>query len=166
MTRIRTGVLEVRRVPSSLFGLITDVMNDLRPSLEGRTVEIDIPEEVPLVDVDHVLIEQALANLIDNAHRYSPPDAPIVISAGRVEAGRVKVSVTDRGAGIPRSERTAVFETFVRFDTGGRAGLGLAIAKAFIQAHDQKIWVEDPPDGGARFVFTLPVAGESAPRGK
>jgi signal transduction histidine kinase len=72
----------------------------------------------------------------------------------------VKVSVTDSGTGVPPAERTAVFETFVRFDTGGRAGLGLAIARAFIQAHNENIWVEDPPGGGARFVFTLPIAGE------
>ena len=160
MTRIRTGVLEVRREPTSVFGLVTDVMNDLRPSLEDRSVEVDIPEELPLVDVDHVLIEQVLANLVDNAHRHSPPDGLIVVTAERSGVGHVKVSVTDSGAGVPPAERTAVFETFVRFDTGGRAGLGLAIAKAFIQAHDERIWVEDPPSGGARFVFTLPIAGE------
>jgi two-component system sensor histidine kinase KdpD len=84
----------------------------------------------------------------------------IVIAAERSGTDRIVVSVTDHGSGVPRSERSAVFETFVRFDTGGRAGLGLAIAKAFIQAHDETIWVEDPPGGGARFAFTLPIARE------
>jgi two-component system sensor histidine kinase KdpD len=160
MTRIRAGVLEVRRVPSSLLDLVTTVTTELSPMLEGRRVEVDIPAGLPAVDVDHVLVEEVLSNLVDNAHRHSPEEAAIVIAAERRGPDRVVVSVTDHGSGIPRSERTAVFETFVRFDTGGRAGLGLAIAKAFIQAHDETIWVEDPPGGGARFAFTLPIAHE------
>jgi K+-sensing histidine kinase KdpD len=130
----------------------------MAPLREGRYVEVDIPADLPRVSVDHVLVEQVLANLVDNAHRHSPEDGRIVISAEQKGPDHVVVSVTDQGSGVPRSERSAVFETFVRFDTGGRAGLGLAIAKAFVQAHDQTIWVEDPPEGGARFAFTLPVA--------
>jgi K+-sensing histidine kinase KdpD len=158
MTRIRAGVLEVRRVPSSLLDLVATVSTDVAPMLEGRHIEVEIPGDLPLVDVDHVLVEEVLANLIDNAHRHSREGGPVVIAAERRGSDHVVVTVTDHGSGIPRSERTAVFETFVRFDTGGRAGLGLAIAKAFIQAHDETIWVEDPPGGGARFAFTLPVA--------
>jgi two-component system sensor histidine kinase KdpD len=160
MTRIRAGVLEVRRVPSSLRDLVATVTTELSPMLEGRHVEVDVPAGLPPVDVDHVLVEEVLSNLIDNAHRHSPEDAAIVIGAERRGSDRIVVTVTDHGSGVPRSERTAVFETFVRFDTGGRAGLGLAIAKAFIQAHDETIWVEDPPGGGARFAFTLPIAHE------
>jgi two-component system sensor histidine kinase KdpD len=126
--------------------------------LEGRRVEVDIPAGLPPVDVDPVLVEELLSNLIDNAHRHSPEDGAVVIAAERRGSDHVVVTVTDHGSGVPRSERTAVFETFVRFDTGGRSGLGLAIAKAFIQAHDETIWVEDPPGGGARFAFTLPIA--------
>jgi two-component system, OmpR family, sensor histidine kinase KdpD len=164
MTRIRTGVLEVRRQPSSLLDLVTSVTTDIAPMLEGRHVEVQIPDGLPAVDVDHVLVEQVLSNLIDNAHRHSPEDGLIVVAAERRGSDHVVVTVTDHGSGVPRSERTAVFETFVRFDTGGRAGLGLAIAKAFIQAHDETIWVEDPPEGGARFAFTLPVADEAHER--
>jgi two-component system sensor histidine kinase KdpD len=164
MTRIRTGVLEVRRVPSSLHDLVTTVTTELAPMLEGRRVEVDIPAGLPPVDVDQVLVEELLSNLIDNAHRHSPEDGAVVIAAERRGSDHVVVTVTDHGSGVPRSERTAVFETFVRFDTGGRAGLGLAIAKAFIQAHDETIWVEDPPGGGARFAFTLPVANEAHER--
>ena len=65
------------------------------------------------------------------------------------------------GPGVPAGEREAVFDRFVRFDTGGRAGLGLTIAKTFVEAHGEHIWVEDAPGGGARFVFTLPMAARS-----
>jgi two-component system sensor histidine kinase KdpD len=158
MTRIQAGVLEVRRAPWSVIDLADEVVTDLRPSFEDRTVVLDIPTSLPLVDIDHLLIEQVLSNLLDNAHHHSPPGGPIVVAAKRWGADHVTVSVTDRGSGVLEAERTSVFETFVRFDTGGRAGLGLAIAKAFIEAHGEKIWVEDPPEGGARFIFTLPFA--------
>ena len=78
--------------------------------------------------------------------------------AADVRDGRVAISVTDGGQGVPLDERQAVFDSFVRFDTGGRAGLGLTIAKTFVEAHGGRIWVEDAPGGGARFRFTLPVA--------
>ena len=156
MTRIQAGVLEVRREPWSLMNLVEEVVRDLRPSLEDRKVEIDVPDSLPPVDIDHLLIAQVLTNLLDNAHRHGPEDSAIVVAAERTGTNHVTVSVTDHGPGVPETERDVVFETFVRFDTGGRAGLGLAIAKAFIEAHGEKIWVEDPPEGGARFAFMLP----------
>jgi signal transduction histidine kinase len=64
---------------------------------------------------------------------------------------------------VPAGERDALFDSFVRFDTGGRAGLGLAIAKTFLEAHGERIWVEGAPSGGARFVFTVPVAAGEGP---
>ncbi len=76
----------------------------------------------------------------------------------RCSDDRIALSVTDQGPGIPATEREAVFDRYVRFDTGGRAGLGLTIAKTFVEAHGEHIWVEDVPGGGARFVFTLPVS--------
>ena len=118
--------------------------------------------------MDHLLIAQVLVNLIDNANRHAPPGTPITVSAEQSD-GRVTVAVSDQGPGVPPSEQEAIFDSFVRFDTGGRAGLGLAIAKTFVEAHGQHIWVDNPgasaaPDAptspeGARFVFTLPVAG-------
>ncbi|MGH9046017.1 MAG: sensor histidine kinase, partial [Acidimicrobiales bacterium] len=68
---------------------------------------------------------------------------------------RVALSVIDHGKGVAVAERDSVFESFVHFDTGGRAGLGLAIAKTFIDAHHEEIWVDDDVGGGARFVFTM-----------
>ena len=158
MTRIQAGVLEPRRRPCSALDLVAAAVSALRPALDDRPVEVAVPPWLPLVDVDNLLIEQVLSNLLDNADRHAPPGTEISVRADLHGPGRVAVSVTDCGPGVPPNERLAVFDTFVRFDTGGRAGLGLAIAKAFIEAHGESIWVEEGPGGGARFVFTLPLA--------
>ena len=158
MTRIQAGVLEVRRAPWSVIDLVDDVVTELRPSLEDRTVVLDVPTALPLVDVDHLLIEQVLANLLDNAHRHSPPESPIVVAAKRWGTDHVAVSVTDQGSGSARGRAHCGLRDVRPLRHRGRAGLGLAIAKAFIEAHGERIWVEDPPGGGARFIFTLPFA--------
>ena len=108
-----------------------------------------IPDELPFVDVDPLLIAQVLANLVENANRHGPPGTPITVSAALPAQERLRVSVIDQGPGVPVAEREAIFERFVRFDTGGRSGLGLAIAKAFVEAHGDRIWVEGAPGGGA-----------------
>jgi len=157
MTRIDAGVLEVRRAHRSVLDLVTDTVASLRSALTDRQVDIEIPEDLPEVDIDHILIGQVLANLLDNATRHAPPNSTITV-AGTIREGHIEVSVMDRGPGVPLEEQEAVFDRFVRFDTGGRAGLGLTIAKTFVEAHGEHIWVEDAPRGGARFVFTLPPA--------
>ncbi|HUD17629.1 MAG TPA: ATP-binding protein [Acidimicrobiales bacterium] len=157
MTRIDAGVLKVRRGPTSVATLVAEAVSALGPTLGDRPVEVSIPDDLPDVDIDHLLIGQVLANLLDNANRYAPPDSLITV-AGAVCGDRITLSVTDAGPGIPATEREAVFDRYVRFDTGGRAGLGLTIAKTFVEAHGEHIWVEDVPGGGARFTFSLPMA--------
>ena len=166
MTRIQAGVLEVRAQEWSTLDLVAEAVSALRPALEDRLVEVEIPPWLPMVRADHLLIEQVLSNLLDNADRHGPPGTPITVEARIIEGDLVAVSVADSGPGVPVSEREAIFDTFVRFDSGGRAGLGLAIAKAFVEAHGQRIWVEEAPGGGARFVFTLPLASANGSRGR
>ncbi len=157
MTRIDAGVLEVRRGPTSVAALVDEALSGLHSTLGDRPVEISIPDDLPDVDIDRLLIGQVLANLLDNANRYAPSDSLITV-AGEVRGDGIVLSVTDGGPGVPAAEREAVFDRYVRFDTGGRAGLGLTIAKTFVEAHGEHIWVEDVPGGGARFAFTLPMA--------
>ncbi|HEX4864028.1 MAG TPA: ATP-binding protein [Acidimicrobiales bacterium] len=164
MTRIKAGVLEIRRQANSTLDLVAAAVSMLRPALQDRGVEVVVPASLPLVSVDHVLIEQVLSNLLDNADRHAPPGTQITVRADLYGADQIEISVTDSGPGVPPSERQAVFDTFVGFDTGGRAGLGLAIAKAFVEAHGERIWVEDAPGGGARFAFTVPVAPTNGAR--
>jgi two-component system sensor histidine kinase KdpD len=160
MTRIDAGVLEVRRTPVPVGELATNAVATLRSTLGDRPIVVTVPEDLPPVDVDQLLIGQVLANLLDNASRYAPSDSLITV-AGEARGDRIALSVTDSGPGVPAGEREAVFDRYVRFDTGGRAGLGLTIAKTFVEAHGQHIWVEDVPGGGARFVFTLPPVATS-----
>jgi signal transduction histidine kinase len=80
---------------------------------------------------------------------------------GELRAPRVVVSVADEGPGVAPGDREAVFDRFAQFDTGGRAGLGLTIAKTFVEAHGEQIWYETAPGGGARFVFSLPLVSDA-----
>lgn len=159
MTRIQAGALEVRPaiVP------VPDVIDGaLRASaVPAAAVRVDLPDDLPPVLVDQVLMEQALANLLDNAARHSPEGVPVEVAAAHGE-GVVQVTVTDRGPGIPAGDRERVFQMFNRSAGGGRAGLGLAIAKAFAEAHGQSVRAEDAPGGGARLVVTLPAAAVPA----
>jgi two-component system sensor histidine kinase KdpD len=156
MTRIDSGALEVRQTTASVPDLVREVCDTLRTTLGDRPLEVVLPDDLPAVSIDRLLISQVLANLLDNANRHAPPMSVITVAA-EVRDHRIALSVEDAGPGVLLPEREAVFDRFVRFDTGGRAGLGLTIAKTFIEAHGQRIWVEDAPQGGARFVFTLPV---------
>jgi two-component system sensor histidine kinase KdpD len=158
MSRIESGALEVRRYPQALGELVEDAITELRSSLGDRQVDVAVPGDLPPADVDHVLVTQVLTNLLDNANRFGPPGTAIAVDVVQAGPDRARVSVTDHGRGVPPGERESVFQKFVRYDSGGRSGLGLAIAKAFVEAHGERIWVEQGRDGGARFVFTVPLA--------
>ena len=152
MTRIQSGALEPRREITPLADVVEGAM---RASAVGpEQVIVDLAADLPPVDVDQVLMEQVVANLLDNAARHSPDGAKIRLVARRRASG-IELSVEDEGHGIPPEDRERVFTMFSRISGAGRAGLGLAIAKAFVEAHGERIWVEDAPEGGARFVLTL-----------
>ena len=156
MTRVEAGVLEIVRNPINLRALIDDAKAALGVSLDESRLKIELPVTVPVVDIDHLLIGQVLINLLDNAIRFAPPATPIVISA-TVEDGHVVLAVANEGPSIEESKKDALFDRFAQFDTGGRAGLGLAIARTFVEAHGETIWVENTDDVGVRFLFTLPL---------
>ena len=162
MSRIQAGVLEPRRSLTRVADLVARVSADLGPALQGHALTTQIADNLPPVDVDITLISRVLTNLVQNAIRYSPKGAPVTISARLSQPGTVEVSVTDQGPGISPSRRDEIFMLFVRRADDAGAGLGLTIAKTFIEAHGQRIWVEEAPGGGARFCFTLPAAANVA----
>jgi two-component system sensor histidine kinase KdpD len=161
MTRIQSGALELRREPVAVGDLVDEALLVLGHADGPRSVRWRAPEDLPAVDVDPVLVRQVLANLIDNALRHSPPGKLVTVSARPAGEGKVEVAVTDQGPGVPPPERVRIFQMFNRREAGGRGGLGLAIAHAFLDAHGERIWVEDSKGAqGARFAFTLPIAEE------
>lgn len=118
--------------------------------------------QLSLVPMDFVLIVHVLVNLLENAHKYSPPGAPLEIRAGPAEGG-VLVEVLDRGAGLEPGEEERIFEKFYRGHAGtqtGGTGLGLSICRGIIEAHGGRIWARPRPGGGAAVSFTLPISPE------
>ncbi len=158
MTRIEAGVLTAHQALTEVATVVDGALGALGPVLLDHRVEVQLDADLPKVDVDDVLMGQVLINLLDNALRHSPVDSVIVVGARR-EDGRVVVTVSDQGPGIALPERERVFDRFTQFDTGGRAGLGLTIAKTFVEAHGQRLWYEEAPGGGA--CFALSMAAES-----
>ncbi|HEX6452943.1 MAG TPA: ATP-binding protein [Trebonia sp.] len=161
MSRIQAGVLRPRRTVASLRTLVSGVLTDPPPSWSGHDIQAEIPDGMPPVDADLVLMSRVLANLIDNAIRHSPAGAPVIIRATPWAVGAaLEISVTDAGPGVPAARREEIFGLFPRREHDAGAGLGLTIARTFVEAHGQRIWVRDAPAGGAQFCFTLPVAAE------
>lgn len=159
LSRMRAGVLEPVKVGASIDEIIESVVSRLRPVLEDRDVKLVLAEELPEVPMDVVQIDQVLTNLIENAAKFSPPGTPLRIYAGR-DNGAVRVTVEDRGPGIPRLQRDHIFEPFRRGDSelGAGTGLGLAIAKAIVEAHGGRIWLDEAPHGGLSVSFELRVS--------
>jgi len=160
MTRIEAGALELR--PAAVpFDELVDEAGALLGGLVARDrIVVHAPPDLPLLRIDHPLVSQVLANLLENAGRLSPP-ASLIRVAARVDPGdrdMVQISVADEGPGIRPGDRERVFEMFSQNggSGSGRAGLGLAIAKAFVQAHGGRIWIDPTVPQGARVVFTVP----------
>jgi len=157
MTRIEAGTLELQRAACPVSELVDAALAALDATVPPERVTVDVGSDVPAVEVDQLLISQVVANLVDNALRYSPDGSPVEVRATLV-GEVVELAVCDHGPGIAPEQRDRVFQMFNRVAGGGRAGLGLAIAKAFVEAHGESIRMDETPGGGASFVITLPVS--------
>lgn len=157
MTRIQSGALELRRRATSVHALMEEAIDTIGTWSDLTRIRWLPADDLPQVNVDPLLVGQVLVNLIDNALTYAPTDTPVVITATRPAHDTVLMAVEDHGPGISSEDRSGIFHMFNRREAGGRGGLGLAIAHAFVTAHDEKIWVDEAAAGGARFSFTLPV---------
>lgn len=157
MTRLESGI-KARQEWQPLEDVVGAALARLERRLQGRTVMTRLPNDLPLVPIDDVLIEQVLINLLDNAIKYTDPTSPLEVSASTCEGG-VMVEVADRGPGIEAGDEERVFEKFYRGEgrqTRG-AGLGLAICRGIVQTHGGRIWAENRAGGGTIFRFTLPM---------
>ncbi|MEV8603801.1 sensor histidine kinase KdpD [Streptomyces griseoviridis] len=157
MSRLQTGTVTplIREidldevVPMALVGVPED------------GVALDVPESLPMVAVDPGLLERSVANLVENAVKYSPRDSDVLVAASAI-ADRVEVRVVDRGPGVPDDAKERIFEPFQRYGDaprGAGVGLGLAVARGFAEAMGGSLTAEDTPGGGLTMVLSLRAAG-------
>lgn len=161
MSRLQTGTVTplIREidldevVPMALGGVPED------------SVELDIPETLPMVAVDPGLLERAVANIVENAVKYSPDGDRVTVAASALGA-RVELRVADRGRGVPDDGKERIFEPFQRYGDaprGAGVGLGLAVARGFVESMGGTLDAEDTPGGGLTMVLTLSAARGHVP---
>jgi two-component system, OmpR family, sensor histidine kinase KdpD len=156
MSRLQSGALHARLVPTDAQDVVAGALASL--SRKSDAIEIDIPDELPPMLADPVLLERALANLISNAVGWAPADSTVRVR-GTHAPGSVALRVIDTGPGIPVADRARVLEPFQRLgDRSNEAGvgLGLAVAHGFVGAMGGTLELDDTPGGGLTAVVTLP----------
>jgi len=180
LSRLIDNVLDFSRIESgrqryditvgSVEPIIHEVLESFRHPLDqqGFTLDVSIAPDLPDLAMDGDAIKQALANLLDNAMKYSAERRHVTVAARR-EGDGVVVEVADRGIGIPVAERERIFEKFYRIgrsETQGRrgSGVGLALVKHIVEAHGGRVTVEGEPGGGSRFSVFLPSAAPQRQR--
>lgn len=156
-TRLDAGGLEMRREPTDLTRLVADVIQGVGSPADRQRIRVQVPEAPCPVSADRERLDRVLLNLLTNALKYSPPEAPVLV---RLEPrdGEMIVSVIDRGVGVPPEEMAHLFGRFYRATTGtktGGLGLGLYISRLIVEAHGGRIWVESEVGEGSRFHFAL-----------
>ncbi|MFF9114775.1 DUF4118 domain-containing protein [Streptomyces massasporeus] len=163
MSRLQTG---------TLTPLIREIdLDEVVPLALGgipdpdETIDLDIPETLPMVATDKGLLERVVANVVENAAKYSPEDEPVLVAASAI-ADRVELRVVDRGPGVPDEAKDRIFAPFQRYGDaprGNGVGLGLAVARGFAEAMGGTLHAEDTPGGGLTMVLSLPAAADRQP---
>jgi two-component system, OmpR family, sensor histidine kinase KdpD len=158
MSRIESGALKPKREWNILPEIVGSVLARMKRLAVDHKLEVDVPENLPLVPVDYVQMEQVFTNLVSNSLKYAPSNTVVCIRA-RVEDEAVHVQVSNQGPQVPPEDQERIFDKFYRITAADRVtgtGLGLSICKGIIEAHGGRIWAENVPDGLA-FNFTFPL---------
>lgn len=158
MARLQAGPVQLNRQWQPLDEVVGSAIKAMSGTLDATRLRVSLPEDLPLLNIDAVLLERVLCNLLENAAKYTPAGSPIEISAV-ASSSQVTVRVDDHGPGLPKGREEALFQMFERGRKESAApgvGLGLAICRAIVQAHGGTIRGETRPNGGARFSFDLP----------
>ncbi|CAM5277513.1 sensor histidine kinase [Streptomyces griseomycini] len=161
MSRLQTGTVTplIREID------VDEVVPMALGGVSEGSVVLDVPETLPMVAADPGLLERAMANVIENAAKYSPPGVPVLVAAS-AHADRVEVRVVDRGPGVPDEVKDHIFEPFQRHGDaprGAGVGLGLAVARGFAEAMGGTLDAEDTPGGGLTMTLTLRAAAAERP---
>jgi two-component system sensor histidine kinase KdpD len=162
LTRLESGALRARKEWHSVEEVVGAALNRIESQLQRHPVNLSLPDDLPLVPLDDVLMEQALFNLIDNAIKYSPAGGAIEISAALADR-HLRLEVADRGPGLPPGQEAQIFEKFHRGEPQGErrgVGLGLTICRGIVEAHGGRIRARNRPGGGAVLTLELPLEGE------
>jgi two-component system sensor histidine kinase KdpD len=169
LARIEAGELHLRRRWGAIDEILSAALTRAEPITRQHHVELHVEKELPGVRVDERAVSEVMYTLIDNAAKYSPKGSTIRISARRAGDESIQMGVEDEGRGIPSDLRERVFDKFFRATRDGDirnqqptgTGMGLAIAKGIVEAHEGSIWIESGSNGkGTRVVFTLPFGYE------
>jgi two-component system, OmpR family, sensor histidine kinase KdpD len=166
----RERARHLRRQATAPVALVHGGLDRVRGLLKGRYVEVNVPADLPLVEVDVPAIERVIANLVNNALKYAPGDSHIRLTA-RANRDCLELRVEDDGPGISSVDSQHIFEQFYRgpqAESSGQpgSGLGLAICLSIVSAHGGRIWADAPPEGGARFTVVLPLSADHAAPGR
>ncbi len=159
MTRLEAGAFRLNREPCDIQDLVGIALTRFAQRHDTHPIQVSLPEELPLVSIDVALMTQVLMNLLDNAVKYSPDQAPIEIQ-GWLEEREVALVVIDQGIGIPEADLPNLFDKFYRTTRShgiGGIGLGLSISKGIVEAHGGRMWAENRPSGGAVIGLALPI---------
>ena len=153
--------MTLSRTPELVSEILEDAVRHMSRSMEGHPVTASYGEEMLLVKADAKLIVQVIANIMDNAVKYTPPGTPVTLMAERA-GNMAEIRIADTGSGIPDEEKEKIFEKFYSgnhriADNRRSIGLGLYLCRAIVEAHGGTIHVEDNRPSGAVFVFTLPL---------
>lgn len=171
LARIEAGNLQLRRSWGAADEIISNALTRALPLTKDRKVEVEIEPELPVARVDERAVSEVIYTLIDNASKYSPPETPILITAKRADSSNLIMGVEDSGSGIDSQLRERVFDKFFRATRDGDIsthqpsgnGMGLAIAKGIVEAHNGRIWIESGKGNrGTRVLFTLPIGDQDS----
>jgi two-component system sensor histidine kinase KdpD len=164
-TSLEEGAPSLTRQPLDLRSLVEESVSAFRGALEDRPLRLTIPDDVPTVFGDPGAVQHILANLVENALKYSPVGAEIGVEIEAVPE-EVRVIVADAGPGIPDETLPYVFDRYRRADAtadGASVGLGLFIVRSLVEGQGGRVWAENGPQGGARVTFALPLRREREP---
>lgn len=159
MARLHAGAIHLRREWQPIEEVIGASIKLMEPALANHPVRVTLAPDLPLLEIDAVLMERVFCNLLENAAKYAPSATPITIT-GKHLASTVEISVNDQGPGLPPGDTKALFDMFVRGNRDLPApgmGLGLAICRTIVEAHGGTISAINRAEGGASFIFELPV---------
>jgi PAS domain S-box-containing protein len=166
VARLEAGGLQMQLAPTDLREVVSDVVQSAERELSnGRRFVVEVPEEPLDASADRDKVRQVLANLVDNALKYSPRGGTVTVAARRTRDA-VQVRVLDEGSGVPQNEQERIFRKFYRAEAStaapGGTGLGLFIARGLASAMGGRVWVDSDTEAGGCFVFELPSGATDA----